>query len=151
MTTITYKHPTGDTIICHGLAYSGQPGYFTGPLGDTDTTETEWTVDPIRPIGADHATPADRGCGIHTFELQVERRFTSEQEARTFARNLSAALPRKGVSLTEADTVNAKLTTYSTAVLQKLITSRVGISLDIYFLFQTSVPVITNIPEPPEE
>ena len=87
MWNILYKHASGDTTICHGLAYVGQTGYYTGPLGDSDLTETEWAVDPIKPIGALNSTPADRGNAMHTFDLWVERRFATEAEARVFAKH----------------------------------------------------------------
>lgn len=152
MWTVTYKHATGNTTICHGLDNIGQTGYYTGPLGDADITETEWAVDPIKPIGAAHAVPADRGCGMHTFPLWVERRFDTEADARIFAKGFAGTLPRFGVSLEITDTTAGKIITYATAVLQKLIVSRNGRSVDFHFTFQTSVPVTTNIPAPePEE
>lgn len=145
--TITYKHSSGDTVICHGLGHPGEAGYYTGPLGPTDDVETEWAVEDIKPIGAADATPADRGCGVHVFDLWVEQRFATEDAARTFAYGLAGTLPRGGVSLEASDTVAAKLTTYATAVLHKLVTRRTGCSVDVRFTFRTSVPVITDIPE----
>ena len=144
---VTYKHSSGDTVICDGLDHAGEAGYYTGPLGQSDDVETEWSVEDIKPIGAADATPADRGCGVHVFDLWVERRFATDDEARTFAHGLAGTLPRGGVSLEESDAVAGKLTTYATAVLQKLTTRRNGCSVDVYFRFKTSVPVITAIPE----
>lgn len=145
--TITYKHTSGDIVICHGLGYAGQVGYYTGPLGQSDDVDTEWSVEDIKPIGAADATPADRGCGVHVFDLWVEQRFATEDAARTFAHGLAGTFPRGGVSLEQSDTVAGKLTTYATAVLQKLTCQRNGCSVDVLFKFKTSVPVITDIPE----
>lgn len=147
MWVILYKHASGDTTICHGLANVGQTGYYTGPLGDSDLTETEWAVDSIKPIGALNSTPADRGNAQHTFDLWVERRFPTAAEARVFTRTFASTLPRGGISLQITDATAGKIITYATAVLQKLILSRNGISVDIHYLFQTSVPSITDIPE----
>ncbi len=152
--TVTYKHSSGDTVICHGMAYAGQDGYYTGPLGASDRTETEWSVMDKKPIGAADSEPIDLGNGVHTFDLQVERRFASVEAARIFCRGFAGTLPRGGVSLETADTDAGKAVTHATAVLQKLVLDRNGTSVDIYFLFKTSVPVMTDIPEPepdPEE
>lgn len=137
---VTYKHSTGDTVICHGLAHPGEAGYFTGPLGE-ELTETQWAVEPIRPIGAAASTPADRGNAWHSFPLSVERRFTTVDEAALFARAFAGQLPRPGVSLlVEADaSIGADF--FATAVLENLSVRRVGCSCDVSFLFRTSVPV----------
>ena len=144
--TVTYKHASGDTVICHGLDLPGEVGYYTGPLGSDDTTQTEWSVEPIRPIGADHATPADRGCGVHTFALWVERRFATLDEAKLFAVGFAGSLPRKGVTL-QIDDADAGKRIACDAALQKLLVRRTGCSCDIEFLFMTSVPVTSDIPE----
>lgn len=145
--TVTYKHTSGDTVICHGLDHAGEDGYYTGPLGDSDDTDTEWAVEPIKPIGAADATPADRGCGVHTFTLLVERRFASDDLARAHARALSGLLPRGDASLEVEGEEAGYKTVYAVAALQKLSTRRNGCSLDIQFQFMTSVPVRTAIPE----
>ena len=143
--TITYKHPTEtDIIICHGLVYAGQAGYYTGPLG-AHTNDTVWLVDPNETIEADHATPIDRGNGQHTFPLLVERRFATVEAARIFCDSLAGTLPRGDVSIVITDTDAAKIITYAAAVLQQLTCSRNGCSVDIFFAFKTSVPVVTAI------
>ena len=143
----TYKHASGDTVICHGLDHAGETGYYTGPLGQSDDTDTEWSVEAIKPIGAADATPADRGCGVHLFSLWVERRFATEGEARAHARNLPGLLPRGDVSLEVTGEEEGYKTVYAAAALQKLSTHRNGCSLDIVFQFMTSVPVRTALPE----
>lgn len=142
--TVTYQHSSGDTVICHGLGHVGEVGYFTGPLGDEGAeAETEWNVEPIRPIGAAHATPADRGCGEHTFTLLVERRFATEEAAELFRVSFAGSLPRGGVSLLVADSAAVASVSYAVAALERLIVSRVGVSCDVRFEFQTSVPIIS--------
>jgi hypothetical protein len=143
--TVTYKHASGDTVICHGLDHAGEATYYTGPLGDSENTDTEWSVEPIKPIGAANATPADRGCGVHMFMLWVERRFATEGEARAHARNLPGLLPRGGVSLEVTGEETGYKSVCSSAALQKLSTRRNGCSLDIIFQFMTSVPVRTAV------
>lgn len=146
--TITYKHASGDTVICHGLGNVGEVGYFSGPLGDAGAeAETEWNVEPIRPIGAAHATPADRGNGEHTFALWVERRFATDEAAELFRISFAGALPRGGVSLLVEDSAATSNVTYAVAVLERLVVTRVGVSCDVRFEFKTSVPVLTE----PEE
>jgi len=144
---ITYKHPTeADIVICHGLAYAGQPDYYTGPLGE-HSNETVWLVDPNETIEADHAVPLDRGNGQHTFPLLVERRFATVEEARIFCDSFAGTIPRGDVSLEITDTDAGKIITYAAAVLLQLSLNRVGLSVDIHFIFKTSVPIVTNIPE----
>ncbi len=145
--TITYQHTTEtDVIICHGLAYIGQTGYFTGPLGE-HTVETIWLVDPNETIESDNASPLDRGNAQHSFNLAVERRFATIEDARIFCDSFAGTLPRGDVSLEVTDTDAGKIITYAVATLQKLTCVRAGLSVDIYFTFQTSVPVLTDIPE----
>lgn len=139
--TVTYKHASGDTVICHGLDHPGEAGYYTGPLGESDDTETEWAVDPLRPVGSDTATPFDRGNGLHVFSLWVERRYADEAAARAAARALPALLPRGAASLEVTGEETGYKTTYANAVLQKLQTRRSGCSLDIVFSFLSGVPV----------
>lgn len=143
---VTYKHTGGDTVICDGLGHIGEVGYYTGPLGPTDEVATEWSVEPSRAIRATSSVPIDRGNAEHVYELWVERRFATADEARSFAHGLAGTLPRGGVSLEETDDVAGKLTTYATAVLQRLRCLRNGCSVDVYFYFLTSVPVITTLP-----
>lgn len=139
--TITYKHSSGDTVICNGLEHPGEAGYYTGPLGVSDETETEWAVDPIRPIGADTATPADRGNGLHVWSLWVERRYADDDAARAAARALPGLLPRGAASLVITGEESGYKTTYANCVIQKLNTRRNGCSLDIIWQLVTSVPV----------
>lgn len=146
--TITYKHANGDTVICHGLDHPGEAGYYTGPLGESDDTETEWAVDPLRAIGADAARPLDRGNGLHAWQLWVERRYADEAAARAAARALHALLPRGAASLEVTGEETGYKTTYANAVLQKLNTRRNGCSLDIVFHFASGVPVREAIPAP---
>jgi len=145
MSVITYKHSSGDTVICHGLDHAGEAGYYTGPLGDSDNTDTEWSVEPIKPIGAADATPADRGCGVHTFSLWVEIRFATELEARAHARSLPGLIPRGGASMEVTGEETGYKTVYAVVALQKLTTRRNGCSLDVVFQFMTSVPVRTAV------
>lgn len=145
--TITYRHATaGDTVICHGMANQGQSGYYTGPLGE-HRNETVWMVDPNETIESDNAEPIDRGNGMHTFPLMVERRFVTVEEARIFTDSFAGTLPRGDVSLVITDTDAGKIITYATAVLQQVTCNRVGCSVDIYFIFKTSVPAVTDIVE----
>lgn len=143
--TVTYKHASGDTVICHGLGHPGEASYYTGPLGASDDNETEWQVDPLRPIGADSATPLDRGNGLHVFSLWVERRYSDENAARAAARALPNLLPRGAASLEVTGEETGYKTTYANAVLQKLNTRRNGCSLDIIFQWASSVPVRSAI------
>jgi hypothetical protein len=143
--TVTYKHTSGDTVICHGLDHPGEAGYYTGPLGDTDAAETEWSVDPLRPIGSDTAVPLDRGNGLHAWQLWVERRYADEAAARAAARALPGLLPRGEASLEVTGEEAGYKTTYPDAVLQKLTARRTGCSLDIIFDFLTGVPVRSAI------
>lgn len=142
---ITYKHASGDTVICHGLDHAGEAGYYTGPLGESDNTDTEWSVEPIKPIGASDATPRDGGCGVHVWSLWVERRFATEGEARAHARNLPGLIPRVGASMEVTGEEAGYKTVYASVALQKLSTRRNGCSLDIVFQFMTSVPVRTAV------
>jgi hypothetical protein len=137
----TYKHATGDTVICHGLDHPSEEGYYTGPLGESDDTETEWQVDPLQPIGADSATPLDRGNGLHVWPLWVERRYATETAARAAARALPSLLPRGAASIVVTGEEAGYKSTYANAVLQKLNTRRKGCSLDIIFQWASSVPV----------
>lgn len=143
--TITHKHSSGDTVICHGLGHPGEAGYYTGPLGDSDSTETEWSVDPLRAIGADAARPLDRGNGLHAWQLWVERRFADDLEAQAHARALPGLLPRGPAEIAVTGEETGYQTTYPDAVLQKLETRRSGCSLDIVFSFLSGVPVRSAI------
>jgi hypothetical protein len=138
---VTYKHASGNTVLCHGFASPGADGVFTGPLGATDDVDTEWAAEYGQPIGAAAAVPYDRGCGRHAFALQVERRFADEDAARAFAIAFAGTLPRGAVSLDVEDSSSLWLVAYAEAVLQKLGVRRVGCSCDIAFLFLSSVPV----------
>lgn len=142
--TVTYKHTSGDTVICHGLGYAGVTGYFTGPLGNGDPAETVWSVEPIRPIGAADSRPADRGCAEHSFLLMVERRFETEDDAELFRLSFAGTLPRGGVSLLIEDDLATQDVTYATAVLERLTVTRLGVSCDVRFEFKTSVPIFTE-------
>lgn len=139
--TVTYKHTSCDTVICHGLDHPGESGYYTGPLGASDDTETEWAVDPLRPIGAATATPLDRGNGLHLWTLWVERRYATELAAIAAARALPNLLPRGAASLEVTGEEAGFKTTYANAVVQKLNTRRNGCSLDVIWQLVTSVPV----------
>lgn len=146
--TITHRHSSGDTVICHGLGHPGEPGYYTGPLGDSDDTDTEWAVDPLRPIGADTAKPLDRGNGLHTWALWVERRFMTDLEAKAHARAMPGLLPRGPAAVEVTGEEDGYKTVYPDTVLQKLATRRNGCSLDIVFHFVSGVPV-REAAEPP--
>lgn len=142
---VTYKHSSGDTVICHGLGHLGELGYYIGPLGDTDDTDTEWSVEPMKYIGADNAVPRDAGNGVHVFDLWVFREFATDDEARSFARNLAGQIPRGGASLEVTEEIVGYKTTYATAVLQKLSVKRNCSLCNVLFLFQTSVPVLEAV------
>lgn len=145
--TYTYKHTSGDTVICHGLDHAGEDGYYTGPLGESEDTDTEWSVEAVKPIGADSATPMDFGAGVHSFALQVERRYATDDAARAAARALPKLLPRGDASLEVTGEEEGYKTVYASIALQKLNVKRSGCSLSITFQFMASVPVRTAVEE----
>ena len=141
--TITYKHASGDIILCHGTAHRGESGYYTGPLGNEDTARTEWQTQTVLAIRALTAKHLDRANGSHAYAFRVERRFNSEAEAIIHAATLLGSIHRAGGSLTITG-IGTAIITMPSAVLRSLNTSRTGCSLDIAFEFATSTPTVTG-------
>ena len=139
--TITLKHSSGDTILCHGTEHRGEAGYFTGPVGGEDTVVAEWSSQVSRPIRAKSARPLDRGNGLLAFAFAVERRFAGEDEARVFALVFPASLPRFGASL-EIGGVPTTVT-LADAALERVTVNRTGLSCDVRFEFMAGMPVAT--------
>jgi len=137
---LTYKHASGDTVLCHGTGHAGQPGYYTGPVGHEDTASAAWQTQSVLRIRAASALPIDRGNGTYTFSLRVERRFETEDAARAFARALPGSLPRFGASIEITGETAGRKTVMDTATLASVHTVRTGVSLDIVFNFETSIP-----------
>jgi hypothetical protein len=144
--TVTYKHESGNTIICHGTGHRGEPDYFTGPLGDQDSTVMEWVAQVSRPIRAKSAKPLDRANGIFAFALAVERRFASEDKARVFEMTFGGTLPRGNASLEISDIAPHPPIIMAHAVLTRLAVNRIGLSCDFHFEFQTSIPTTETTP-----
>jgi hypothetical protein len=144
--TVTYKTTGSDLVICHGLAYAGQAGYFVGPLGDRDIVTTEWVLQTRRYIGAASAKPHDLGNASHAYALLVTRVFASGDAARQFAQTFAGTIARGAASIVEDEPAVAAAC-YSGAILSRLSIERVGCSLDIRFEFATLVPTVV-IPTP---
>jgi len=142
--TVTYKTTGSDLVICHGLSYAGQVGYFVGPLGDRDVVTTEWALQTRRYIGAADAKPHDLGNATHAYALLVSRVFATGDAARLFAQTFAAQIPRGAASIIEDDPGSAAAC-YSGAVLQALSCERVGVSVDIRFVFATLVPTVVSV------
>ena len=144
--TVTYKTTGADLVICHGLSYAGQVGYFVGPLGDRDIVTTEWVLQTRRYIGAASAKPHDLGNASHAYALLVTRVFASGDAARQFAQTFAGTIARGAASIVEDEPAVAAAC-YSGAILSRLSIERVGCSLDIRFEFATLVPTVV-IPTP---
>jgi hypothetical protein len=142
----TYKHASGDTVICHGLDHAGEAGYYTGPIGSEDSASASWQVQPSPRIRTPSSIPYDRGNGLYAFSLRVERRYASEDAARAAARLLPGSIPRFGASIEITGETAGKKTVMDAAALSSVSTVRTGCSLDITFSFQTSIPREENIP-----
>ena len=144
--TVTYKTTGSDLVICHGLAYAGQVGYFVGPLGDRDIVTTEWSLGTRRYIGAASAKPHDLGNASHAYSLFVTRVFATGDAARQFAQTFAGTIARGVASIVE-DEPGVAAACYAGAILSRLSIERVGCSLDIRFEFATLVPTVV-IPTP---
>ena len=136
---ITYKHPGGDTILCHGTGRRGEPGFYTGPVGASDTSRAEWQTQTVLPIRAPTAKHLDRANGSYAYAFAVERRFSTEAEAIIYKELLPASIPRTGGSIVLSE-IGTDRIVMDSAVLQRLNASRTGTSLDITFEFATSLP-----------
>ena len=99
-----------------------------------------------RPIRSKSAKPLDRANGLFAFALAVERRFTSEDEARVFAMTFGATLPRFNASLEVSGIEPRPPIRMAHAVLTRLAASRIGLSCDFHFEFQTSIPTTETTP-----
>ena len=137
--TITLKHTSGDTILCHGTGHRGEAGYFTGPVGERSASVAEWAAQVSRPIRAKGARPLDRGNGVFAFGFAVERRFLTEDEARVFELTFAAGLPRFGAWL-EVGGIGAQKVRMAGAVLERVEVGRVGVSCDVRFEFTAGMP-----------
>jgi len=142
--TVTYKTTGSDLVICHGISYAGQVGYFVGPLGDRDVVSTEWALQTRRYIGAAGAKPHDLGNASHAYALLVSRVFATGDAARLFAQTFAGAIARGAASVIEDDPAVAAAC-YPGAVLQRLSVERVGCALDIRFEFATQAPVVVAV------
>jgi hypothetical protein len=142
--TVTHKQGNTSTAICHGTAYAGQAGYFTGPTGEADEFAAEWQAQASARIRAASARRLDRANGACTYVLTVERRFASEDAAHTYAAcTLPLLLPRGPAHLVLARAGESSVY-LPDAVLTRLYSRRSGLSLDIRFEFACGLPTLTN-------
>jgi len=137
---ITLVNGTQETVLCHGTEHRGEPGYFTGPVGDSDTTVAEWAAQVSRPIRALTARPLDRGNGLFAYSLSVERRFATEDDAHVFALTFGGTIPRFGSSLRLDEMSETQRVILNDAVLERLTVNRTGVSCEIRFEFRTAIP-----------
>lgn len=141
--TVTHVKAATATVICHGTAYAGQAGYFTGPLGGPDVFETSWLAQPAPAIRAPSARRFDRLNGSTRYILPVERRFASEDAAHAYAAcDLPLLLPR-GPAHLKIERTGQNTVYLPTAVLVRVTSRRTGLSLDITFEFEAGLPTLT--------
>ena len=144
----TLTNGTDSLVICHGVEYAGQTGYWIGPLGER-VRESEWTVRARRPVRGAYETPLGRSLRVATYPLSAYRECATQAEAEALADALADGLPADPTSLLILHDPHT-LVTYTHAALQKLTVAQQGVGVRADYLFRVAAPVTTD-PDPEPE